>query len=118
MVLEKFESMSAEIKDATAEYEKMEEEKESKWSLYHELKDREMELTQEREARLQDIDAAVKEAKQAAAEKAKTAREVSYMCHWFSPLTKLVYCANIQTFLFTICRPSRKRRRFRLNLRV
>lgn len=77
MVLEKFESMSAEIKDATSEYERMEEEQESKWSLYHELQDREMELTQEREARLQNIDASVTEAKHAVAEKAKAAREVS-----------------------------------------
>jgi structural maintenance of chromosome 2 len=77
MVLEKFESMSAEIEEATTEYEKMEEEQVSKWELYHELKERETELTQERETRLQDIDVSVKEAKQAAAEKAKAAREVS-----------------------------------------
>lgn len=77
MVLEKFESMSAEIKEATVEYEKMEEEQDSKWNLYNELKDREMELTQQREDRLQNIDSSVKEAKNAAAEKAKAAREVS-----------------------------------------
>lgn len=77
MVLERFEAMSAEMKEATAEYEKMEKEKESKWSLYHELKDREVELTKERESRLKDIDIAVKEAKKVAAEKAKAAREVS-----------------------------------------
>jgi structural maintenance of chromosome 2 len=77
MVLERFEAMSAEIEEATAEYEKMEEEKESKWSLYHELKDREVELTKERESRLENIDVAVKEAKQVASEKAKAAREVS-----------------------------------------
>jgi structural maintenance of chromosome 2 len=75
MVLEKFESMSAEIKDATEEYERMEKEQEAKWDLYHELKDREMELTQQRENRLQDIDASVKEAKNDAAAKAKAARE-------------------------------------------
>jgi len=80
MVLEKFESMTAEIQEATAEYKKMEEEQESKWSLYHELKERETELTQERETRLQDIDAAVKESKLAAAEKTKAAREVSSLC--------------------------------------
>lgn len=79
MVLEKFESMSAEIKEATVEYEKMEEEQESKWDLYHELKERETELTQQREDRLQDIDASVKKAKHNAAEKAKAAREVSLL---------------------------------------
>ena len=77
MLLEKFESMSAEIRDATAEYEQMETEKELKWSLYHELKDRELELTQERETRLQDINEAVKTAKKTAVEKAKSAREVN-----------------------------------------
>lgn len=77
MVLEKFESMSKEIEDANAEYEKMEEEQEAKWNLYHELKERETELTQERESRLKDIDTAVTKAKHEAAEKAKAAREVS-----------------------------------------
>lgn len=78
MVLERFEAMSGEIEEATTEHEEMEKEKDSKWALYQELKDREVELTQERESRLKDIDVAVKKAKQVAADTAKASREVSH----------------------------------------
>lgn len=117
MVLEKFESMSAEIKEATAEYEQMEEEKETKWELYHELKERETELTQERETRLKDIDAAVTEAKQAAADKAKAAREVrntqySHVILYHDPQLTVLHPK------LSFYRPNRKHRHFRLNWRV
>jgi structural maintenance of chromosome 2 len=119
MVLEKFESMSAEIKEATTEYEKMEEEQESKWELYHELKERETELTQERETRLQDIDASVKEAKQAAAEKAKAAREVSRMTFAFVYLCFTFQANDIYSVSIPLQhRPSRRHRHWRLNWRV
>ena len=45
--------------------------------MYDELKEREVELTQEREARLKDIEAKVEDSKAAVAEKENMAREVS-----------------------------------------
>lgn len=75
MLAEKYGAMSTEIDEATVEFEQMEKEKDDKLSLYHELKDKELELTRERESRLKHIDEAVKKAKQVATEKANCARE-------------------------------------------
>ena len=77
VLVEKFEAMSNELAEAQAVCESMQKEKEEKWNLYHELKDREIELTQERENRLGQIEYAVKEAKKEAAQKNQLAREVS-----------------------------------------
>ncbi|KAL3940261.1 MAG: hypothetical protein SGARI_001047, partial [Bacillariaceae sp.] len=72
---EKFESMSKELEEANEEYQSMQKEQEEKWELYHQLKDREVELTQSREKRLGQIEEKVKEAKTAAAEAARKARD-------------------------------------------
>jgi structural maintenance of chromosome 2 len=72
---EKFESMSKELEESNKEYQSMQKEQEEKWELYHQLKDREVELTQHREDRLGQIEVKVKEAKTAAAEAAKKARD-------------------------------------------
>jgi structural maintenance of chromosome 2 len=89
---EKFNAMSEELAAAEKEYEEMQFEQEKKWDLYHELKDREVELTQERENRLGQIEKAIKEAKKVAADKDKAAREVgtlvenidSFLCRFIS----------------------------------
>ena len=75
MLVEKHESMVAELDAAKHEYEQMEEEKVVKWELYNELHEKEHELTQQREDRLTQIDEAVKEAKKTAATMTKTARQ-------------------------------------------
>jgi structural maintenance of chromosome 2 len=75
---EKFNSMSKELEEAQEVYEEMKKEQAEKWDLYHELQEKEVELTQERENRLGQIEKAVTEAKKIAAEKAKSAREVSH----------------------------------------
>jgi structural maintenance of chromosome 2 len=78
VLVEKFESMSKELEDSTTLHVEMQKEKDEKWDLYHELKDREIELTQDRETRLGQIEDAVKDAKKSFVEKAKRAREVSH----------------------------------------
>lgn len=75
MISEKYEAMLKDIEEAQAEFVEMEKEKDAKWTLYHELQEREQELTQEREEKLSQIDEAVHEAKKIAAAKAKSARE-------------------------------------------
>ena len=75
MLSEKYENMKQEVDEANDEFETMEEEKEAKWNLYNELKEKEAELTRQREERLKEIDAKVKKAKKVAAAKAKEARE-------------------------------------------
>ena len=75
ILVERHETMSKELDEAREECTKMAKEKEEKWNLYNELKNRENELTQQREVRLKEIDEAVKAAKVDAAEKAKRARE-------------------------------------------
>lgn len=75
VVLERKEAMSKELQQAEDEYIRMEKEKEEKWDLYHELKNREAELTQQREFRLKEIEEAVKAAKLDVTEKVKAARE-------------------------------------------
>jgi len=77
MLIEQRDSMSTELDEAQKEVVDMEKEKEAKWVLYEELKEQETELTQKREDRLDGLEAAVKQAKVDAAEKAKLAREVS-----------------------------------------
>lgn len=73
---EKFNEMSKELEEAQQQHEEMQKEQEEKWALYHELKDKEVELTQQRENRMGEMEAAVKEAKKNAVVKAKEAREV------------------------------------------
>ena len=58
----------------------MEKEEREKWELHEQLKEKEVELTQQREERLAGIETAVKTAKVDAAEKAELARNVS--CHF------------------------------------
>jgi len=76
MLSEKFSKMQKEIEDATAEVKDMQEEREIKWNLYNELKEKEAELTRSREAMLKDIEDKVKKAKQIASELADNARTV------------------------------------------
>ena len=78
---EKFNSMSTERDEAVRQHEEMQKEQQDKWELYLELKDREIELTQERENRLGQIEKAVSEAKQDVARKVKASREVSFVCY-------------------------------------
>jgi structural maintenance of chromosome 2 len=78
ILFEKFESMLKELQEAKDQCSEMQKEKEAKWELYQELKGREVELTQERENRLGRIEEAVKQAKLAAVDTAKSAREVSF----------------------------------------
>eukprot|EP00535_Pseudo-nitzschia_heimii_P004083 CAMPEP_0197182380 /NCGR_PEP_ID=MMETSP1423-20130617/6356_1 /TAXON_ID=476441 /ORGANISM="Pseudo-nitzschia heimii, Strain UNC1101" /LENGTH=1216 /DNA_ID=CAMNT_0042632793 /DNA_START=34 /DNA_END=3684 /DNA_ORIENTATION=+ len=73
---EKFESMSRELEEANKEYSVMQDEQKEKWDLYHELKEREVELTQQRENMLGQIEKDIKNAKKMAANAAKKAREV------------------------------------------
>jgi structural maintenance of chromosome 2 len=76
MLLEKKESMVAELASVDAEFKAMSSEKEEKWNLYVELQERKEELTKAREERLSSIDMEVKLAKDALAELSKIAREV------------------------------------------
>jgi len=72
---EKFDSMSKELEEANVEYSTMQEEQKEKWDLYHELKEQEVELTQQRENMLGQIEKDIKKAKKAAVNAAKKARE-------------------------------------------
>ena len=72
---EKFNAMSKEIEEANDEYQSMQTEQKKKWDLYHELKEREVELTQQREDRLGRIEQSIKDAKRLALDKGKKARE-------------------------------------------
>lgn len=76
MLAEKRDSMTKELRDMEEELVKMEKEKDEKWGLYEELKEKEAELTQQREHRLVAIEEAVKKAKIDVAAKTKYAREV------------------------------------------
>jgi structural maintenance of chromosome 2 len=77
MLLDKFNKMQEEMNEASQEAEEMHLEKERKRSLHNELKEKESELTLNREAKLKDIEQKVTEAKQRALERANTARIVS-----------------------------------------
>ncbi len=83
MILEKFNKMQKEIDEASNEAEEMSLEKERKWTLHKELKERESELTLSREAKLKEIEQKVTEAKQKAIEKANEARVVSASQNYF-----------------------------------
>ena len=76
MLLEKREEMTREIAAAKEEMEAMEKEHLEQFDLYNELKDREVELTQERENKLSGIKSSVKDAKADAVSKTQAAREV------------------------------------------
>jgi structural maintenance of chromosome 2 len=77
VLVEKRDSMVADLKVAEEECLVMENEEKEKWALYEQLKEQEIELTQQREQRFADIEMAVKTAKDDAAEKQKLAREAS-----------------------------------------
>ena len=76
---EKHESMSKELEQSNTEYASMQEEQKDKWDLYHDLKDKEVELTQHREDMLGQIESGIKEAKKIAADAVKKAREAESM---------------------------------------
>jgi structural maintenance of chromosome 2 len=76
MLKDKFDAMTKEIVDAAEEVEVMEKTKSEKWELYNELKEQEAQLTQDRENRLKDIEAKVKEAKELVVSKENAARDV------------------------------------------
>ena len=76
MLKDKFDAMTKEISDATEEVEQMGKTKDEKWALYNELKEKEAQLTQDRENRLKTIEASVKEAKELVVSKENAAREV------------------------------------------
>lgn len=75
MLSEKYKGMKEEVDEANVEFNKMEEEKSTKWKLYHDLKEKEAELTREREARLKEIESKVKKADKSRKDKSKRARE-------------------------------------------
>ena len=91
MLKDQFDAMEKDIYNANEEVDQMEKMKDAKWSLYNELKEKEAQLTQDREKRLKDIEARVKQAKEAVALKEKAAREVRlFQINFLSGLQKLV----------------------------
>lgn len=78
MLVEKRESMKMELDSAENECNVMTKEKEEKHILYLDLKDKESELTKEREDRLASIEKSVKDAKANAVKLSKVAREVCF----------------------------------------
>lgn len=85
MLKDKFDAMAKEIADATNEVTQMEKTKGEKWDLFNELKEKEAQLTQDRENRLKNIEAEVTEAKALVVSKENAAREVStFNCHTLS----------------------------------
>ncbi len=80
MLKDKFDAMTKEVADANEEVETMKKTKEEKWELYNELKEKEAQLTLDRENRLKDVEAQVKKAKENVVAKENAAREVS--CCW------------------------------------
>jgi structural maintenance of chromosome 2 len=76
MLKDKFDAMYKEIADANEEVKQMEATKVEKWELYNELKEKEAQLTLDRENRLKDIEARVQKAKEDVAAKENAAREV------------------------------------------
>merc|ERR1711957_1153062 len=63
MFSDKFSKMQTEIEESETESKIMEQEKNLKWALYNKLKEKEIELTRNREARLKDIEQQVEMAK-------------------------------------------------------
>ena len=84
MLKDKYDAMTREISDATEEVEQMEKTKDEKWALYNELKEKEAQLTQDRENRLKDVETRVKEAKELVVSKENAAREVSNLSNMMS----------------------------------
>jgi len=74
MLLEKYNSMTNEIEEAKTENESMEKEKNIKWALYHELKEKEEDLTKQREDKLKNIESTIKKTKQEVAAGSKKSR--------------------------------------------
>ncbi len=77
MLKDQFESMEKEIAEAREEVDCMEKTKDEKWSLYNELKEKEAQLTQDRETRLKDIEERLSKAKETLSAKENAARDVS-----------------------------------------
>mmetsp|Transcript_31114 Transcript_31114/g.66657 ORF Transcript_31114/g.66657 Transcript_31114/m.66657 type:complete len:1214 (-) Transcript_31114:156-3797(-) len=75
MLKDQFDSMEKEITEATDEVDLMEKMKDEKWSLYNELREKEAQLTQDREKRLKDIEERLKKAKETLSAKENAARE-------------------------------------------
>jgi len=75
MLKDKFDAMTTEVLDAKEEVEQMEKTRDEKWALYNELKEKEAQLTLDRENRLKDTEARVKEAKETVVLKENAARE-------------------------------------------
>ena len=83
MLSDKYNSMMSEIEEAKTELEDMEKEKDVKWALYHELKEKEEELTKEREDRLKNTEANIKKTKQEVAAASKKSRAVGLVLIYF-----------------------------------
>lgn len=79
MLYEKYNAMMQEISNAQEEMESMESEKDKKWSLYNELKDKEADLTKEREKKLKSFDDILKKAKAYVVNANKKFRDVSIL---------------------------------------
>ncbi|EJK66002.1 hypothetical protein THAOC_13093 [Thalassiosira oceanica] len=75
MLKDKFDSMKKEVSEATDEVSQMLKTKDEKWALHKELKEKETQLTEDREKRLKEIEARVEEAKQTVVDKENAARE-------------------------------------------
>ena len=75
VLIENKDSMTAELQAAEEECVAMEKEQREKWELYEQLKEKEVELTQQREDRLAGIEDAVKATKAEVVEKSRLARE-------------------------------------------
>lgn len=76
MLFEQFSKMEKELQEAEEEMDHMNSEKESKWALYNELKEKEAELTRSREKKLKEIEIRMKKAKQYANKLAEEARSI------------------------------------------
>ena len=95
MLLEKFNAMTTEIEEASAEAEAMSNEKETKWTLFNHLKEKETELTRQRESKLSGIDNQVTHAKKAVMEFSQKARDV---CICFSIIIIFNYDLSVIDF--------------------
>jgi len=100
MLKDKFDAMTKEVTEATDEVSQMLKTKDEKWALHKELKEKETQLTEDREKRLKDIETRIEEVKQAVVDKENAAREVRL------PMTsETLLCAIILTEL--VCRRPR-----------
>mmetsp|Transcript_11685 Transcript_11685/g.21845 ORF Transcript_11685/g.21845 Transcript_11685/m.21845 type:complete len:1211 (-) Transcript_11685:2-3634(-) len=76
ILYEKFTKMKKEIEDAVIEAKNMKDEKQKKWDLYNELKEKEADLTRDRETKLKDIENRVKQSKKTLTELVENARKL------------------------------------------